>query len=291
MADHDQGPDRPLDALSAANTKAGRLQRACLDLLRGPRHFGSGALPTSIRFLFYELEHEGRVSKDKERGKRNDGQNLSDALMRLRETGLIPWEWIVDETRSLDAWSSSASVYAYALEAIEAARVDCWGGGPAPLILTESRSLAGVLRNIAAEYLCPIAATNGQAGGFLHTDVIPMVAGGQRVLYLGDFDLAGDQIEANTRGVIEDGTGPLDWERLAITEQQLPGLTPIQKGDGRYRDGKPQLAYETESLGQARIQGLLRARLDELLPEPLDDVRVRERQQRAEVNHRLEGWT
>src|SRR3712207_4508698 len=34
------------------------------------------------------------------------------------------------------------------------------GGEAPPLILCESRSLAGVLSPIAAEYLCPIATTN-----------------------------------------------------------------------------------------------------------------------------------
>lgn len=42
---------RSLD-LSAPDTKAGRLQRACLELLR--EHERDGALPTNGRFLFYE---------------------------------------------------------------------------------------------------------------------------------------------------------------------------------------------------------------------------------------------
>jgi hypothetical protein len=276
-------------AISPADTKAGRLQRAVLELLRGPLHLGSDALPTSIRFLFYELEHAGLVTKDKGQGKRNDGQNLSDALMRLRELGLVPWEWIVDETRSLDMWPFSESVYEYVLSSVEDARIDCWAGEPPPVILTESRSLSGVLRRIAAEYLCPIAPTNGQVGGFLRTEVIPALHPGQRVLYLGDYDLAGGQIEANTRAVLEADVGPLRWERLAITAEQVAShdLTPIQKRDKRYVDGRPHLAYETEALGQIFIQDLLRHRLDALLPEPLADVRVREADQRAEFVRRL----
>jgi len=38
------------------------------------------------------------------------------------------------------------------------------------LILTESRSLRGVLRDLVAGYCAKIAPTNGQCGGFLHTD-------------------------------------------------------------------------------------------------------------------------
>ena len=53
------------------------------------------------------------------------------------------------------------------------ASLDRWGGKPAPLILCESRSLAGVLHNLAATYACPIASTNGQTRGFLINEVAP----------------------------------------------------------------------------------------------------------------------
>jgi hypothetical protein len=48
-----------LDRLSAEGSKAGRLQRACLELLR--EHQRDGTLPTNGRFLFYELEQAGVV--------------------------------------------------------------------------------------------------------------------------------------------------------------------------------------------------------------------------------------
>ena len=44
---------------------------------------------------------------------------------------------------------------------------------------------------------------------------------------------------------------------------------------------------ETEALGQGVIVGMLRTRLDELMPEPLDDVLEREQAQRAEVAEQL----
>jgi hypothetical protein len=259
--------------------KGARLDQACLDLLRGPRHAGSGAIPTSIRFLFYELEQAGILRKG---GRRAD---LSEAVTRLRQAGLIPWNWIVDETRSLDEWPFFDSITDYAIAAVRGGRIDCWDGEPPPLIITESRSLAGVLRRIASRYLCPIAATNGQVGGFLHTDIIPALRDGQRVIYLGDEDLAGHQIEENTRRVLEQAVGELDWERLALTPSQVNQyrLASIPKLDRRYSPPRPGVAYETEALSQTIIQNLLIERLDDLLPEPLDEVRAREREQRQEV--------
>ena len=46
---------------------------------------------TSGRFLFYELEGIGVVSKEAT-GKRRPDQDMSDALTRLREVGAIPWD-------------------------------------------------------------------------------------------------------------------------------------------------------------------------------------------------------
>jgi hypothetical protein len=50
------------------------------------------------------------------------------------------------------------------------------------------------------------------------------------VLYFGDFDLQGHQIEANTRRVLEHKARRwIDWNWIAITEEQIAqrGLTPI----------------------------------------------------------------
>jgi len=47
--------------LSKLSTKAGKLQRACLTLLN--EHAGEGAIPTSGRFIFYELEGRGIIPK------------------------------------------------------------------------------------------------------------------------------------------------------------------------------------------------------------------------------------
>jgi hypothetical protein len=200
-------------ALSAPGSKSGRLQRALLGLLR--EHKASGALPTSGRFLWYELEQRGIVDKTRARGhpgvRRGIDQDVSDALTRLREDGLIPWSAIVDETRTLEVPNYAATVLGWHRQAAEteAERIGRWDGGPPPLILCESRSLAGVLRPIAYRYTAPVAATNGQAGGFLHTEIGPLLrGGGRRVLYLGDLDLAGGQIEANTGQVLYRGTAP-----------------------------------------------------------------------------------
>ena len=280
----------------------------------------------------YELEHDGAVSKATRPIKpgckmaRRPDTDLHDATTYLRDNRVVPWSWLVDETRSLDEWEVADTVADFVAGAVDYARIDAWGGEPAPLILCESRSLAGVLRPTAMRYLCPITSTNGQTRGHLVNKVAPKLRPGQPILYFGDLDLAGGDIEEATRRTLAEavwelldagdrrrltaaGVTPMEWfdrmhpwGRLAITAEQVGQLRVeraaeglpdpvIRKLDERFgsrdRKGKWFDAVETEALGQARIVGLLVDRLDELMPEPIDNVLERERSQRAHVADRL----
>jgi hypothetical protein len=248
-------------------SKIGELRDLLIALCR--EHERDGALPTSARFLYYELVQRGQLSKQRTGARRPD-QDLHDALY---------------ETRSLDDYTGYTSIKDGVLSRLPYVELDPWGGRT-PMILTESRSLAGVLRDIVSDYRARISSTNGQVGGFLRTDIAPQLTPDDTVLYLGDLDLAGDQIEDNTRRVLErESGGELQWERLALTQSQVDDydLPRIIKRDRRYKDGHPHEAIETEALRQTVLQDLLRDRLDELLPEPLARVQEREARQRRRI--------
>lgn len=290
--------------LSSPETKTGRLQRACLDLLR--EHERNGDIPTNGRFLFYELEQRGVIPKkydgiNPDTGKkwaRTPLQDVSVATMLLRERGLIPWNWIEDETRTLTSWRYATGVKYYLLDTIRSARIDLWARKEPPLIICESRATMGVLRDLAYQYLVPITATNGQSGGFIVTDIVPLLRGKRRVLYIGDYELRGpaDQIEQNTKRYIEEHAGRIfddgEWTKIALTEKQV-NTTPrlrrlsITKLDNRYKPAKEYEAIECEALGQGVLVRIIRKHLDGLLPEPLDVVREREERQRTAMQRML----
>jgi hypothetical protein len=294
MQEHDDS------RLSKPQTKAGRLQREALAVL--DEHAATGALPTSIRFVFYELEHLEVVRKhdpSRDRTRRTVGwpageQDLIDAIRELRIRGVIPWSWIADDTRELREWNYANSTREFLLDRLETLRLDCWDGKPPPLILCESRTFGGVLqRTLAPEYLCPIAATNGMVLGFLHTDIVPILENNERqVLYIGDLDLSGEKIEANTQRVLERALDrKLDWTRIALTEKQRDehGLSEVWKTDKRYGEegGKGYWAIEVEALGQTFVTDLIGKHLDDLLPKPLDDVQKHEADERQKWAKRL----
>jgi hypothetical protein len=267
------------------DTKIGMVRTELMGLLDGHRR--DAALPTSVRFLFYELLTRRIISKA---GDRPD-KIVSAALTDLRERGQVQWEDIVDETREVEDFTGSATVVKDWLAYLNNACIDPWRG-QVPFIITESRSLAGVLRAMCFDYRIRIASTNGEVGGFLHTDVAPKLGKGDRVGYLGDLDLAGGDIEGNTRRVLEDILGgELDWTRLALTLEQVTRyrLPTIIKTDKRFKNGGGrQEAVETEALSQTLIVDIVRNWLDELLPVPLERVLVRERRQRNRLRRIFE---
>jgi hypothetical protein len=220
------------------------------------QHRQEDTLPTSARFLYYELGTLRVISKEKT-SKRRPDQDMIDALTDLRESGEIPWDWIVDETRSIEDYTGFPTIKKGVLACLDgdSIRLDPWSG-EVPFTLTESRSLAGGLRGLCDQYGVRIAPTNDQCAGFLHTKVAPRLNAGQIVLYLGDFNLCGNDIENNTRRVLEREVGELEWERLALTETQVEDyrLPRITKRDKRFKDyDGVHEAVDTEALSQRII--------------------------------------
>ncbi len=282
--------------LSRPSSKAGKLQRQCLALLF--EHQDAGALPTSVRFLFYELEMRGLLPKayrhaDGSKRARQPGQDVAEALTVLRESGIVAWSAIVDEIRQVQSVRVAGSVADYLRDTIDEARVNPWTDyDPAPVVLTESRSLAGVLAAHLYEYAVPFAALGGQSSGsLLATQVAPLFDEHDKrfVLYLGDHDLSGGHIERSARERLERFVGhEINWQRIAVTAEQIErhGLTPVDKKDHRFRTPRTYQAVETEALSQQVVVSLVRRVLDALLPEPLEAVQVREEQQRAAARGR-----
>jgi hypothetical protein len=284
--------------LSAPETKSGRLQRACLELLR--EHERDDALPTNGKFVFYEAEQRSVVPKHylDEHGRkraRQPLQDITDALTYLRERGIIPWWWIEDASRTLDVWRFAASVYEYAIEAVERARIDLWKGKPPPLYLFETRAAWGVCRDLFSDYLVPNAPSGGQCKGFLVNEIAPLLEGNNRdVRYVGDYELRGpaDQIETHTKRALEHHSGrkftPETWKKITLTEEQVrvnPRLRKLEitKHDRRYKPPKAYRAVECEAIKQKVLIDIIRKDLDAMLPEPLHDVLVREERQRGRV--------
>jgi hypothetical protein len=281
--------------ISAVPTKTERLKAALRERLAV--HERDGTLPTSNRFLFYELEGKDDgfgvlVSKIKTGARRSD-QDLLDALTALREDGSIPWDWIVDETRHVESVSRANTIADDLREYLDVTKIDAWQWSDVrPFVICESRSLAGVLRDQCWRYGVNSTSTNGQNNGFVRTklaDAFNEQSPEQEilVLYCGDLDIGGGQIEGNTHSVLLKACRyrSMSWERLMLTEAQVRkhNLPSIIKTDRRYKNsGGTHEAWECEALSQKLIVQLLEARLRGLLrPRTISQVEKMELAERS----------
>jgi hypothetical protein len=283
-----------LALLSKPSSERGQYQRAALKIMR--EHEAAGTIPTNIRFVFYEGVQRGLWEKHTHPGTNRSTQTyLSEALMWLREKEIIPWDWLEDETRSISDWRSADSVLQYLVDSIDYARINPWSEEPPPLIICEARSTRGPLEPTCRDYVVPICATNGQAGGFLRTDVAPYFLdddgafNDRQVGYVGDCELRGpgEQIEENTRRVLEEYVGhEIRWTRIALTQAQVdanPTLKELEITKTDNRNGKRYRAVECETVGQGPLIDMLREFLDARLPQPLSDVQEREEKEREQA--------
>ncbi|HEY8649988.1 MAG TPA: hypothetical protein VIL70_03645 [Chthoniobacterales bacterium] len=97
-------------------SKAAALRQTILEVVR--EHERARMLPTSIRFIYYELIAREIVSKVRT-GKRRTDHNTIDAITQLHESGAIPWGYIEDETRELSDYTGYATMREAALASLE----------------------------------------------------------------------------------------------------------------------------------------------------------------------------
>jgi hypothetical protein len=137
--------------------KRGARREAAYGLLI--EHRARNEIPTNVTFLFYELEQRGLIPKkydgdNPKTGKpysRTPRQDISDATMDLRKSGLIPWDWLDDETRDVSDYRFAATGADYLRDSVDMIRLNQWGDREAPLIICEARGVKGALGGLAYE--------------------------------------------------------------------------------------------------------------------------------------------
>ena len=188
--------------------------------------------PTGIRFSYYTATAHGLVSKT------DSGYGMVQrAILAMRRDGSLPWSWIVDTNRWMrkpESWNSieealteTANLYRRALWTTAATAVEVW---------CESESVAGVIYPITSEWDVPLYPIKGQTSDTFAYGAAQQYRMDERelvILYVGDHDPHGYEIETNLRRKLVEHSGREDilWHRLACTPEDvqvlgLPGTTP-----------------------------------------------------------------
>src|SRR5205807_10442739 len=124
---------------------------------------------------------------------RKKTKRVSEQLTDAREAGMIPWEWVVDETRSIERSPSWRDPQQYLEVVGRAYRRDFWAQQPHRVeVWSEKGTVRGVLAPVLDHYGVGFRVLHGFASATTvneiarETDGRPLVA-----LYTGDWDPSG----------------------------------------------------------------------------------------------------
>jgi hypothetical protein len=154
-------------------------------------------------------------------------QRVYRLLLIARERGLIPWEWIVDETRQIErvqTWSNPAE---YAETVANSYRRDFWDQQPHRIqVWSEKGTVRGVLKPVLDRYGVGFLPVHGFSSGTVAHDLAEDDDGRDLiVLYVGDYDPSGmymSEVDLPARFEKYEGYH-VKLKRIALTRDQLQG--------------------------------------------------------------------
>lgn len=198
--------------------------------------------PASVRAVCYRLFTMGMIPN---MSKGSTGK-VSKQLVYARENCIIPWEWIVDETRSAETvttWMDTSSIIK---AAVNGYRRDYWQDQPNRVeIWSEKGTVRGTVSPILEKYGVTFRAMHGYSSATVINNIADESNSSDKPLtafYCGDFDPSGkhmSDIDLPDR-LLKYG-GNLRIERIALTDiDVLTGKLPhfeadTKVGDTRYR--------------------------------------------------------
>jgi hypothetical protein len=181
------------------------------------------ANPQTVRQVFYALTVRGVIKKIEGEYK----QTVIRLLTEMREAGVIPFDWIADNTR----WMRKPSTYTGLDACLKATssfyRRDLWAAMPVYVeIWCEKDALAGVLLEETAPYDVPLMVARGYSSvSFLHSAAKAIEARGKpaHIYHFGDLDPSGvdaaRDIEAKLRRYAPGAE--IHFSRPAVTREQV----------------------------------------------------------------------
>lgn len=199
---------------------------------------------------------------------RNDMQTVYRLLKEAREEGMIPWEWIVDETRTLEQVPTWSNADAYMRVTLRDYRRNHWLSQPKRIeVWSEKGTIRGVLQPVLDDYAVGFRVMHGFGSATAINDVAqsddehPLT-----ILYIGDFDPSGLYMSEHD---IPDrlkryGGAHIKIKRIALTRADCDALgrrpafnVKEKRKDTRapwYRKNHGQLCWELDAMDPNKLR-------------------------------------
>jgi hypothetical protein len=231
-----------------------------------------------------------------------DMQRVYRLLKEARERGIIPWEWIVDETRSLERTSSWSDAQEYADVVMRSYRRDYWNQQPFRIeVWSEKGTVRGVLKPVLGAYGVGFRVMHGFGSATAVHDVAEDDDGRQLIaLYVGDWDPSGlFMSECDLRERLFKYQGDhVVLSRVALTERQLAGLPSFsvadKRKDPRYRwfvENFGNECWELDALDPNDLRACVEQEINEYIePAAWSRCKVTEAAERESIIEVMNAW-
>jgi hypothetical protein len=221
------------DQIETCSKKVRGMARESLDLIEAMYAAAESAQPITGRGVGYKLFTLGMTPSME----KSVMQRVYRLLKLAREQGMIPWEWIVDETRELERASSWDDPAAFVRTVSRAYRRDFWNQQPVRIeVWSEKGTVRGVLSPILDKYgvgFLPVHGFNSATS----THNISVSDDGRPLLnlYVGDYDPSGmcmSEVDLPAR-FDKYGGDHVSIKRIALRQEHLPDLPSFPASDKR----------------------------------------------------------
>ncbi len=236
------------DYFETSSKKPGRGRaKKSLDLIEAMYGIAEAAQPITGRGVGYKLFSAGLIPSMA----RSEMQRVYRLLKEAREQGMIPWPWIVDESRELERVSTWDDPEQYTRCVINGYRRDYWNQQSERVeVWSEKGTIRGVLQPVLDEYGVGFRVMHG-FGSATEVYNIAQDDDGRplTVFYVGDWDPSGlcmSEQDLPERLERYDGEH-VELDRIALTRDQLGGLPSFPAADKR-KD--PRYRWFVENFGK-----------------------------------------
>jgi hypothetical protein len=222
------------------------MAKASLDMIKVMHDIAAGIQPVTGRGIGYKLFSRQLIPSMK----KNDMRQVYRLLKIAREKGMIPWEWIVDETRSLEKVATWDNPDQYMRSLRRSYRLEFWNQQPVRcMVVSEKGTIRGVLAPVLHKYGVGFEAMHGFSSATAARD-LALDKDGRKlvVLYVGDYDPSGmfmSESDLPTR-IKEYGGNHIELRRVAITREQAAELISFPADE---KEDDPRYNWFTERYG------------------------------------------
>ena len=278
--------------------------KSTIKLIEAMRKIAGETKPITGRGIGYKLFAAGLING------MNEMPKVYRALVVAREDGDIPWDWIVDETRDLEAvatWANPrdcADGFFY--------RRDLWQAQPKQVeVWSEKGTVRGVIWPVLARLGVGFRVLHGFNSATSMWNVSQQNGGEDRplvALYVGDWDPSGacmteTDIPARLR---EYGGNHVELKRIALTTDQArsqslrsfsvetKGGSATKRGDPRYKWFKQNFGdecWELDAMDPRQLRELVENEINALIDRASwDEQEAFERREKLAIETQLRWW-